>query len=276
MSSTISYPFYFNNKDYQLEDIEVSKEQYNRWIKNCSKNITKSSIIYFDKTIRKKVCLIDGKLYCGAKDCIDYFHEVVVESEEVAKKYEEMKEWSISNFFAVENKTLPENLAEKWLDFCNENKGSDMLCDAFKEFNKRKEKIFQQKQKIEKKKEQKEKIEKEKKEKEERVIKAQIDAGILVEKEKHVESEEEEEEEEEYEYNACSLEKMFKARICVGGGGMGNGNANAYIEGEWRTEEEFNDGEDGEIFYCEYGSNPFRRYEGTRIIWFEDDNFNIE
>jgi len=184
----MSYPFYFNNKSYQIEDIEVSKKEYNKFMERCNKNMTKSSIIYFKNGIKKKVCLIDGKLYCGGKDgCIDYFHEVVEESEEVAKKYEEIKQWCISNFFAVENKTLPEHLAEKWLDFCNENKGSDMLCDAFKEFNKRKEKILKLKQKIEKKKEKKEKIEKEKKEKEERVIKAQIDAGILVEKEKDVE-----------------------------------------------------------------------------------------
>jgi len=271
----MSYPFYFNNKDYQLENIEVSKEQYNRWIKNCSKNISKSSIIYFDKTIRKKVCLIDGKLYCGAKDTIDYFHEIVVESEEVAKKYEEIKEWCISNFFAVENKTLPENLAVKWLEFCDENKGKPMLCDAFSEFNKRKEKILKQKQKKEKKKEKKEKKEKEKKEKEERVIKAQIDAGILVEKEKHVE-EEEEEEEVEYEYNACSYKAIYKVVINVAGGGMMNGNAYANIEGEWKTEEDYNNGEDGDIYYCEYGSNPCRNYVGKRIVWFEDDNFNIE
>ena len=87
--------------------------------------------------------------------------------------------------------------------------------------------------------------------------------------------EEEEEEEEEFEYCAYSLEKMFKVRICVAGGGLMNGNANAYIEGEWKTEEEFNDGEDGEIYYCEYGKNPSREYVGSRIIWGECDNFMI-
>ncbi len=273
----MSYPFYFNNKSYQLENIEVSKEQYNRWIKNCSKNISKSSIIYFDKTIRKKVCLIDGKLYCGAKDTIDYFHEIVVESEEVAKKYEEIKEWCISNFFAVENKTLPEDLVVEWMEYCGENPDGDLLCDAFKEFNKRKEKIEKLKKKIEKKKEKKEKIEKEKKEKEERVIKAQIDAGILVEKEKHVE-EEKKEEEVEYEYTAYSIEKilwkgcgLLKVNIMVSGGG----NAYASIQGEWKSEEDFDNGEDGKIYYHD-SDNIYGKYVGKRIVWGEDDNFNIE
>jgi len=272
----MSYPFYFNNKSYQLENIEVSKEQYNRWIKNCSKNISKSSIIYFDKTIRKKICLIDGKLYCGAKDCIDYFHEVVEESEELAKKYEEVKEWCISNFFAVENKTLPQHLAVEWIKYCGENKGSDLLCDAFKEINKRKEKIFQQKQKIENRKHKKEMKEKEAEQKKKIEQLKKEELAKKYEEEKQKENDAVESEEEEYEYNACSLKKVFYVRICVAGGGMMNGNANAYIEGEWETEEDFNNGEDGHIYYCEYGSNPCRNYVGDRIVWGEDDNFNIE
>lgn len=269
----MSYPFYFNNKTYQLENLEVSKEQYNRWIKNCSKNISKSSIIYFDKTIRKKVCLIDGKLYCGAKDSIDYFHEIVEESEEDAKKYEEMKEWCISNFFAVENNTLPEHLAEKWLDFCNENKGYPIMCDAYSEFVKRKEKIMKQKKKIEKQKEKKEKKEREKKEKEEQLKK---EKEKKEQQEDYVEVESEEEEEKEYEYYAYGLKKVYKVVINVAGGGMGNGNAYANIEGEWETEEDFENGEEGDIFYCEYGSNPCRNYVGKRIVFGEDDGFNIE
>jgi len=100
------------------------------------------------------------------------------------------------------------------------------------------------------------------------------DMSVYASKEK--EEEVESEEEEEYEYGAYSLEKMFKARICVGGGGLMNGNANAYIEGEWKTEDDFNDGEPGEIFYCEYGGNPVKRFVGTRIVWGEDDKFNVE
>lgn len=86
---------------------------------------------------------------------------------------------------------------------------------------------------------------------------------------KEEDSEEDSEEEEEYEYTAYSLGKMFKVRIFVGGAG--------YIEGEWKTEEDFNNGEEGEIFYCNYSSDPpTRRYEGTKIVWGEDDNFNVE
>ena len=96
---------------------------------------------------------------------------------------------------------------------------------------------------------------------------------VIVEEES---DDDEEEEEEEYEYNACSISKLYKVVIMVAGGGMMNGNAYANIEGEWKTEEDYENGEDGEIYYCEYGSNPSRQCVGTRIIWGEDDNFNIE
>ena len=55
-----------------------------------------------------------------------------------------------------------------------------------------------------------------------------------------------------------------------------NGNAYANIECEYKTEEDYENGEEGEIFYCEYGSNPSRSCVGNRIIWGEDDNFNVE
>ena len=274
----MSYPFYFNNKEYQLEDIEVRKEEYNRYIKNCTKNITKSSIIYF-KDIRKKVCLIDDKLYCGDKDSTDYYHEIVEESEEVAKKYEELKEWSISNFFAVENKTLPEHLAIKWINFCDENKGSDLITDAYMEFTKRIQKIEMIEKRTHKKKmkELKKKLEQLKKEEEEKQkekkskkFKNECDEAIAI-----LENESEEEEK-EYEYRAYDLKKVYKVNIRVAGGGMSNGNSYANIEGHYNNEEDFDNGEEGDIFYCEYGSNPIRKHVGKRIVWGEDDNFNIE
>ena len=91
-----------------------------------------------------------------------------------------------------------------------------------------------------------------------------------------IKEEEEEEEEEEYEYGAYSLEKMFKIVIMVAGGGLGNGNAYANIECEYKTEEEYETGEEGDIYYCEYGSNPVRCHVGTRIVWGEEDKFNVE
>ncbi len=101
----------------------------------------------------------------------------------------------------------------------------------------------------------------EEEEKEELLKKREVMSGAC--------SDSEEEEDEEYEYGAYNLAKMFKARIFVGGAG--------YIEGEWNTEEDFNDGEPGEIFYCNYNSYPpTRRYEGTKIVWGRDDNFNVE
>ena len=63
--------------------------------------------------------------------------------------------------------------------------------------------------------------------------------------------------------------------IQVAGGGMMNGNAYADIEGEWETIDEYNDGADGEIYYCEYGNNPCRRLIGEGIEWGDDDNFNV-
>jgi len=99
---------------------------------------------------------------------------------------------------------------------------------------------------------------------------------IVVEYGEEEEVEEEEEEEKEYDYYAYSLEKEYKVIINVAGGGMMNGNAYANIEGEWETEEDYNNGIEGEIFYCEYGRNEVRKYVGKRIVWGEDDNFNIE
>jgi len=85
-----------------------------------------------------------------------------------------------------------------------------------------------------------------------------------------------EEEEEEYEYTAYGSVKLYKVVINVAGGGLMNGNAYANIEGEWKTEDDFNDGEEGEIYYCEYGSYPSKRCVGTRIVWGDEDKFNIE
>ena len=91
-----------------------------------------------------------------------------------------------------------------------------------------------------------------------------------------IENEEEEEEEEECEFNVYGCKKMYKIVITVAGGGMGNGNAYATVEGEWESEEDFNDGDDGEIYYCEYGNNPVRDYRGSQLKFNEEGtSFNI-
>jgi len=77
----MSYPFVFDNKEYQFPDHEVSKKYYNKLMKRCTSNISKSSMIYFKDGTRKKVCLIDGKLYCGVKNETDYWYEIVEERE---------------------------------------------------------------------------------------------------------------------------------------------------------------------------------------------------
>ena len=179
----MSYPFVFANKEYQFPDYAVTKEYYNKLLKKCVFNTSKSSMIYFKDGGCKKVCLIDGKLYSGVKNETDYWHEIVDEE----------------------------------------------LVD-------------------------------------------------------YVEDEEEEEEEEkEYEYTGYGLTKSLwdgggrlRVIINVAGGGMMNGNAYANIEGEWKTEDDFDNGDEGEIYYCEYGTYACRKYVGKRIIWGEDDNFNIE
>ena len=91
------------------------------------------------------------------------------------------------------------------------------------------------------------------------------------------EEEEEEEEEKEYEFYDYGFSKVYKVVIMVAGGGMGNGNAYATVEGEWACEDDFNNGEDGEIYYCEYGSYPKKDYRGNRLIFSDEGTgFNIE
>lgn len=88
----MSYPFWFNNKNFQLDDIKVSKEQYDRYIRICNTNISKTSTILLSKKTKeedkmKRVYLIDGKIYCGDISDKDCFHEIV-EVEEHDEKTE--------------------------------------------------------------------------------------------------------------------------------------------------------------------------------------------
>ena len=91
------------------------------------------------------------------------------------------------------------------------------------------------------------------------------------------EEEEEEEEEEKWEYHNYGTEKtpaFGEISYQVAGGGLQNGNAYATIELK-----------NGMYYYCEYGNNPKRRFEGDKIIWsdeiydkqnpYECRNFNI-
>jgi len=83
--------------------------------------------------------------------------------------------------------------------------------------------------------------------------------------------------EDDYEFFQYAVNKMYRITIQVAGGGMSNGNAYACIEAEWATEEDFNDGADGEIFYCEYGDKPIREYRGSQLKFNEEGtSFNIE
>lgn len=54
--------------DYEIADIEVDEEKYNRWVNNCKKNKTSSSWIYFNNLggLRRKVW------YSSAGDCLIY------------------------------------------------------------------------------------------------------------------------------------------------------------------------------------------------------------
>tara|TARA_R110002072_G_scaffold2134_1_gene17820 strand:- start:1477 stop:1746 length:270 start_codon:yes stop_codon:yes gene_type:complete len=84
-----------------------------------------------------------------------------------------------------------------------------------------------------------------------------------------------EESETEWEFNCAGLQKVYKIVITVAGGGLGNGNAYATVEGEWESEDDYNNNAGGAIYYCEYGNNPCRRLIGEGIEWGEDDNFNV-
>ena len=91
------------------------------------------------------------------------------------------------------------------------------------------------------------------------------------------EDESEDESEDEYEFNRYGFSTVYKVVIKVSGGGMANGNAYATVEGEWANEDDYNNGEDGEVYYCEYGPNPVREWRGERIIDSVDGNsFDVE
>jgi len=240
--------------------IDVEGENYDDLLSKCRKNKSNTCRSVIADGNKHKIYMDDkenlylqeykkGGLYSlirrvACEEEIKEYEEWEGRTE--AEDYKELLEFCINNIRDTENNSISDFRKMKWATFCEKNEGAHILTEALTLYHKRK-RIEELKEDIEELKE------------------------SLVEKE-----EEEEEEEHEYEYGAYSLEKMFKARICVGGGGLMNGNANAYIEGEWKTEEDYENGEEGKIFYCEYGSNPVRRNVGTRIVWGEDDNFNVE
>ncbi len=89
-------------------------------------------------------------------------------------------------------------------------------------------------------------------------------------------SSESESEEEEFEYTTYAVKNIYKVIINVAGGGMMNGNAYANIEGEWPCEDAYMNGEEGEIYYCEYGNNPVRNLIGSRIVYDDEGyRFNV-
>ena len=102
--------------------------------------------------------------------------------------------------------------------------------------------------------------------------------GICEECEPLVVCEEEEEEDlDQYDFECCGIKRIYKVVMNVAGGGMMNGNAYANVEGEWACEDDFVNGEDGEIHYCEYGPNPVREWRGVRLRYSDDGNlFKIE
>tara|TARA_R110002033_G_scaffold132301_1_gene172205 strand:- start:308 stop:619 length:312 start_codon:yes stop_codon:yes gene_type:complete len=95
--------------------------------------------------------------------------------------------------------------------------------------------------------------------------------------EKENKDESEDESEDEYEFIHYGSKEVYKLVIQVAGGGLANGNAYATVEGEWASEDDFENGEDGEVYYCEYGTNPVRKWRGERIVYSDDGNsFKVE
>ena len=76
--------------------------------------------------------------------------------------------------------------------------------------------------------------------------------------------------EDEYPYGDFGNKIVYKLIINVAGGGLGNGNTYANIEAEFRNLEDLNNRENAKYYYCEYGSNPIRRYEGEYIQYNEE------
>ena len=68
----------------------------------------------------------------------------------------------------------------------------------------------------------------------------------------------------------------FKAIINVARGGLVSGNDYANIEAYFDNEEDmkFMIGATS-IYYCEYGSNPIKRYKGTIFNWSAENRFNV-
>ena len=76
--------------------------------------------------------------------------------------------------------------------------------------------------------------------------------------------------EDEYTYGDFGNKIVYKLIINVAGGGLGNGNAYANIEGEFKTLDDLYNQENGNYYYCEYGRNPIRRYEGEYLQYNDD------
>ena len=295
-----SHSFYTENSETLLFIPEV---EYNEIKAKCNKNKSKSC---FNKNINHGNGLLKAKYYMddeGAiwlKNVVDNnFIEIgydtpddIHANAEAEDSWKELLEFCINNFRDTENNSISDFRKMKWITFCEKNKGADILTEALTEYNKRK-RIEELKEDIKRLKESvflkqlEKKLEKEEEEEEDVLVHCSNKDPIKHNvkelrqyankiKEEEEEVEKEEEEEEEYEYTGYGIQKVYKVVINVAGGGLMNGNAYANIEGEWETEEEYETGEEGEIYYCEYGSNPSRRCVGTRIIWGEDDKFNVE
>ena len=251
-----------NMNKFQQESsgtIDVEGEHYDNILSKCRKNKSNTCRSVIADGNKHKIYMDDKEnLYFQEHKngpyvdmllrrvaCLEEIKEYEEAETTEAEDYKELLEFCINNIRDTENNSISDFRKMKWATFCEKSEGAHILTEALTEYQKRK-RIEELKEDIEK-------------------LKQSL-----------VEKEEKEEEEEEYEYNACSISKIYKVVINVAGGGMMNGNAYANIEGEWETEEEYETGEEGDIYYCEYGNNPVRRYVGTRIVWGEDDNFNVE
>ncbi len=233
--------------------LDIEAEFYDDILSKCRKNKSNSCRhVLTNDTVYKIYMDEEERLYF--KDPKNQGLFTVLERiaclEEIkeTEDYKELLEFCIDNFRDTENNSISDFRKMKWIKFCEKNTSGHILTEALIEYNKRK--------RIEELKEAKIK---------------ELEESLVKELE-----EEEEEEEEEYEYTGYGIDKIYKVVINVTGGGLGNGNAYANIEGEWKTEDDFNDGEEGEIYYCEYGSYPSKRCVGTRIVWGDEDKFNIE
>ena len=78
---SLEYEIKYDTGDRQLVDLEVSREQYDRWINNCKKNKSKTSWIYINGK-RRKVYFNGESLHCNAVANLPHsWHSIVLKND---------------------------------------------------------------------------------------------------------------------------------------------------------------------------------------------------